>query len=112
LTKGAGVTAEEFARSLGKEEAPVQLGPALCALWWAGKRDWERAHALVMDDESAAAAWVHAHLHRIESDLGNAAYWYRRAGQPVAGGPLEDEWTAIAAALLAGANPKTRPGDA
>jgi hypothetical protein len=112
LTKDAGVTAEEFARSLGEGTAPVQLGPALCALWWAGRKDWERAHDLVMNEDDADAAWVHAHLHRIEGDLANAAYWYRRAGQSAAGGPLDDEWTAITAALLARANPKTRPGGA
>jgi hypothetical protein len=26
---------------------------------------------------------VHAYLHRVEGDLGNAAYWYSRAGKPV-----------------------------
>ena len=30
---------------------------------------------------SPACDWVHAHLHRVEGDLGNAAYWYRRAGK-------------------------------
>jgi hypothetical protein len=44
---------------------------------------------------------VHAHLHRVEGDLANAAYWYRRAGHPVAAGAIAAEWEAIAAALLA-----------
>jgi hypothetical protein len=44
---------------------------------------------------------VHAHLHRVEGDLGNAGYWYRRAGQPEAKGPLEAEWAAIGETLLA-----------
>jgi len=39
-------------------------------------------------------------LHRREGDLGNAAYWYRRAGRPVASGPLPAEWRQIAAELL------------
>ena len=51
-----------------------------------------------VDDESGA--WVHAYLHRKEGDSGNAAYRYRRAGQPVASGSLEEEWNRIAAALL------------
>ncbi len=46
-------------------------------------------------------AWVHAYLHRKEGDAGNAAYWYDRADQTAAHGPLADEWLAIANALLA-----------
>ena len=44
---------------------------------------------------------LHAYLHRKEGDLSNAGYWYCRAGQPVAEGPMEAEWEAIAQALLA-----------
>jgi hypothetical protein len=44
---------------------------------------------------------VHAYLHRKEGDAGNAAYWYRRARQPVARDSLEAEWDRIAQALLA-----------
>ncbi|SDO78256.1 hypothetical protein SAMN05192530_11347 [Aureimonas jatrophae] len=61
--------------------------------------DWDGAHALVQDDTSADAAWVHALLHRIEGDESNAAYWYRRAGRPVGAGDTDAERRAIAAAL-------------
>ena len=44
--------------------------------------------------------WVHAHLHRVEGDLGNAGYWYRRAGKPMPTGDLASEREAIIAALL------------
>ena len=50
----------------------------------------------------AEAAWVHAYLHRVEGDLGNAGYWYRRAARPVAAGSLETEWERIASDLLLG----------
>ena len=42
------------------------------------------------------------YLHRKEGDLGNAGYWYARAGRPrpVAGTSLETEWAEIARALL------------
>lgn len=44
--------------------------------------DWDAAHQLVQEYENDAnAAWIHAVLHKIEGDLGNAGYWYRRAGQ-------------------------------
>ena len=69
-------------------------------MWWAGKGDWNKAHAIVQDEDGADAAWVHAYLHRVEGDLGNAGYWYRRAGKPVATDPLEAEWERIVAALL------------
>lgn len=61
--------------------------------------DWDGAHALVQDDPSADAAWIHAHLHRVEGDLANAGYWYRRAGRPVAVSDLQDERRAIVQAL-------------
>lgn len=95
------MTPEEFKRSLDAPDVPGDLAPALRALWWAARDEWERAHAIVMDEADASAAWVHAYLHRVEGDLGNAAYWYRRAGRPVAAGALAAEWDAIAAALLA-----------
>ncbi len=42
--------------------------------------DWEAAHQLVQQYENdATAAWIHAVLHKLEGDLGNARYWYRRA---------------------------------
>ncbi len=67
--------------------------------------DWDGAHALVQDDPSADAAWVHAHLHRVEGDLSNAGYWYRRAGRPVATDSLEEERRAIQQALAGEAGP-------
>ncbi len=71
----------------------------LQALKLAAAGDWDGAHRIVQDDPSAEAAWVHAHLHRVEGDLGNAGYWYRRAGKPVATGALDAEREAIAKAL-------------
>ena len=44
--------------------------------------DWDAVHQLVQQHESdATAAWIHAVLHKIEGDSGNARYWYRRAGR-------------------------------
>ncbi len=45
--------------------------------------DWEQAHGIVQKDESdQVACWIHAVVHKIEGDLGNAGYWYRKAGRP------------------------------
>ncbi len=42
--------------------------------------DWDAAHQLVQQYENdATAAWIHAVLHKIEGDLANSRYWYRRA---------------------------------
>jgi len=92
----------EFKRSLSKPEPPAALAPALAALWWAGKDEWERAHRIVMDEAGPDCAWVHAYLHRVEGDLSNAGYWYRQAQRPVSTVALPAEWDAIAQTLLAG----------
>ena len=83
----------------GAAPAP-DLSAPLAALWWAAKGDWDQAHRIVQDESSREAAWVHAYLHRVEGDLGNAGYWYRQAGQPVATDSLQAEWDRIAATLL------------
>ncbi|MCF3650360.1 hypothetical protein [Synoicihabitans lomoniglobus] len=82
---------------------PQALNLALQALWHDARGDWNRAHTLAQQADSAAGDWVHAYLHRKEGDIGNAGYWYTRAGQPAVGASvsLDDEWAAIATALLA-----------
>ncbi|MFZ2066896.1 MAG: hypothetical protein WAV27_13020 [Xanthobacteraceae bacterium] len=94
------MTPAEFKRSLSKTKPPTGLSLAVAALWWAGKDDWNKAHKLVMDDDGADCAWVHAYLHRVEGDRDNARYWYGRARRPPADGDLVEEWAEIAAALL------------
>jgi hypothetical protein len=94
------MTAAAFKASLAQPKPPAGLSPALTALWWAGKNDWDKAHALVMSEHGADCAWVHAYLHRVEGDLDNARYWYRQARRVPATGELALEWAAIAAALF------------
>ena len=77
------------------------LDGALLALWWDGRGDWDRAHEVAQDVSGRDGAWVHAYLHRKEGDLGNASYWYARAGQPVAIGDFEGEWLDIVTKILA-----------
>ena len=90
----------DFKSSLSGAAPAPGISPSLAALWWAAKGNWTRAHEIVQDEEGMDAAWVHAYLHRVEGDLGNAGYWYRRAGQPVATGSLETEWEQMVSALL------------
>jgi hypothetical protein len=44
--------------------------------------EWEKAHPIVQEDGSALGCWGHAIVHLYEGDLGNARYWYRKAGRP------------------------------
>jgi hypothetical protein len=40
------------------------------------------AHEIVQQyEDDAAASWIHAVLHKMEGDLANSGYWYRRAGR-------------------------------
>lgn len=91
---------ESFKASLSGREPPKPLGLALQALWWDAKGDWDKAHDCAQAVKDRSGAWVHAYLHRKEGDLSNAGYWYGTAGRPVAKGALEQEWAAIATALL------------
>ena len=43
---------------------------------------WHEAHEIAQAHEGKPIAdWLHAVLHKIEGDAGNAGYWYRRAGR-------------------------------
>jgi hypothetical protein len=94
------VTDEEFRSSLPYETPPAGVSPALQALWYAAKGDWNKAHDITQPG-GPELDWVHAYLHRVEGDLSNAGYWYRRAGKPVANVPLNEEWAALVQKLLA-----------
>ena len=93
------MTLAEFVATL-RDSAPPPVGDALRALWHDARGDWDAAHGIAQDIHDRSGSWVHAYLHRKEGDQGNAAYWYRRAGQSSASGPLDAEWNAIVTALL------------
>jgi hypothetical protein len=94
------VNPPEFKRGLSGAAPASGLSAPLAALWWAANGKWDEAHKIVQDESTADAAWVHAYLHRVEGDPGNAGYWYRQAGQPVSTDSHQDEWERIVAALL------------
>lgn len=94
------MTLSVFKESLQNTVPPAGLTPALLAMWWDGRGDWDRSHDIAQEDHSRAGSWVHAYLHRKEGDAGNAAYWYARAGKPVFRGTLEEEWDQLSGALL------------
>ena len=100
------MTIAMFKESLKQPTPPEGISKLLQALWYDGKNDWETAHNIAQDISSAEGSWVHAYLHRREGDEGNAAYWYQRAGKPVPGMSLQQEWEQITTKLLSATDSK------
>jgi hypothetical protein len=85
---------------------PEGIAPPLAALWWLAKGrfrtgpEWERAHGICQSNEGDPAHdLVHAVAHLAEGDLGNADYWFRRAGRNRQGTDARAEWHRAALAL-------------
>lgn len=96
------MTLKEFQDSVNQDAPPPGLTVPLQALWLAAKDDWHGSHHALQDQpDGNGSAWVHAYLHRVEGDLANAQYWYKRAQKPATQISLDAEWQAIAASLLA-----------
>ncbi len=95
------ITFDQFTRSLRADQPPTELDAPVAGLWWDAKGDWDRAHACVDACKDGAGMHVHAYLHRKEGDLGNAAYWYRRAGRTAPEMSLADERELLLRELLA-----------
>lgn len=95
------MTYENFCQYIDDSEVPERAwADALQALFWDRKGDWEKAHVQVLGKKIPEAAWVHGYLHRKEGDLGNAEFWYTRAGKRAPNGDLAEEWEEISKALL------------
>ena len=81
----------------GGREPPDGMTQELLSLWLAKKGRWDDAHDMAQAIDTPTGSWIHAYLHRVEGDLGNAGYWYRRADKPSksTGDGLDDEWREI-----------------
>ena len=55
--------------------------PEALAGLWLYFDGFDESHGMVQDLGSAEASYWHAIVHRREPDAGNAAYWFRRAGE-------------------------------
>lgn len=91
---------EEFLGWKTAGSVPEDIAPLLQALLLDSAGDWDSAHRIAQAEASTDGSWVHAYLHRVEGDLGNASYWYRRAGKSLPDMSLGEEWEYIAMALL------------
>ena len=70
---------DDFLTLTKKSKPSDKLSGIHLALWHAVNNNWEEAHEIVQDINTETASWIHAYLHRVEGDIGNAHYWYRRA---------------------------------
>lgn len=52
---------------------------------------WDKAHEMVQSHSDRKSCLIHAYLHRVEGDLGNARYWYRRADEDMPTNTPEEE---------------------
>ena len=89
---------EEFIRQNPEQITNYPL--ALQALWYDYQGDWHKSHKLIDRESDGDCAWVHAYLHRVEGDLSNARYWYRRSGKPESQLSLTEERQQIALTLI------------
>jgi hypothetical protein len=90
------MTIDEFKSAKNPKGFSVELE----ALWYDGKGDWDKSHEVIQDVESKNAAWIHAYLHRKEGDVGNAQYWYSRAGKTMPAVSHDEEWHTLAEHFL------------
>lgn len=99
------MTLSELLESVAHDVAPpVDLSPELRAMWYAKKGNWEASHDIAQDIHTVMGSWIHALLHLIEGDLGNAGYWFYQAKKPVRKVvEIDALWTEIATQLLSGA---------
>ena len=91
---------EEFIQSIKEESPPEGLSEPLEAMWHAHKDDWETAHNIAQSISTELGSWIHAYLHRVEGDLSNADYWYRRANRPPHSGSTDAEADEIINSIL------------
>ena len=80
---------------------PPGLSPEAQTLWLIKANRWEEAHQIAQEIPRRTGSWLHALLHLIEGDEGNAGYWFARANRsPVSRSGIDAEWDRLAAIIL------------
>ena len=87
---------DEFIKTTEKTAPPEGMPDLLLALWRDRNGEWDEAHRIAQGISTEAGSAVHAYLHRVEGDIGNARHWYSRAGRTEFSGALDEEWEALA----------------
>ena len=96
------MTIEELLISVENDSAPpAELSAEIQALWHTKADNWDAAHNIAQDIHTPMGSWLHALLHLIEGDIGNAGYWFRKAGKPSRStDEIDALWNEIAKQLL------------
>ena len=96
------MTVEEFSASTEDGGRPAaDLSPELQALWHTKAGNWETAHNIAQEIHTPTGSWIHALLHLIEGDIGNAGYWFQKASKSTRSvSDIDDLWAEITGQLL------------
>lgn len=94
------MTYDEFIQATEDQSAGERLRPELKSLWYDKRGDWDTAHTIAQGIPSTEGSAIHAYLHHKEGDLGNANYWYNRAGRTMPKASLDEEWDALAKEMV------------
>lgn len=77
------MTAADLAASARTAPAPpASLSEEEKSLWHLKKGNWDEAHRIAQEIHTPLGSWIHALIHVVEGDQGNADYWFARAGKP------------------------------
>ena len=96
-----GMTVDEFLSTIGTGSPPEGLSEELLSLWHTKAGNWDTAHDIAQEIHTSIGSWIHALLHLIEGDTGNAGYWFRRADMPVRTiAEIDSLWHEITSHLL------------
>lgn len=96
------MTVDELIHSARNDSSPPGgMSAELTSLWHTKAENWEKAHDIAQDIDTPMGSWLHALLHLIEGDTGNAGYWFRRADRPVRSmAEIDELWLEIAGELF------------
>lgn len=96
-----GMTVDEFLSTIRTGSPPEGLSEELLSLWHTKAGNWDTAHDIAQEIHTSIGSWIHALLHLIEGDTGNAGYWFRRADMPVRTiAEIDSLWHEITSHLL------------
>ena len=90
------MTYDEFLQACSDRTLSNDADPLLHSLFLDKSGDWDTAHSIAQGIATRDGSLVHAYLHRKEGDLGNAGYWYSRAGTSAPSVSLAEEWESLA----------------
>lgn len=96
------MTVDDLLNSATNEDQPPDgLSDEAKALWHTKAGNWDAAHDIASAIHTPMGSWIHALLHLIEGDIGNAGYWYRKADKPPrTTNEIDEHWREIATEVL------------